>query len=301
MLEVCIPVYNSDVRLLVESLNKEIEQYKLPVSILLVDDFSESKFRTLNKELQKIARYIELKENVGRSKIRNLLASYSNQEYLLYLDGDTKPVKNGFLSNYCQVIKSQIPDCLFGGSEYQREKPERRYLLRWKYSIERESKSFAQREKASFSFKTNNFVIRKSLMMKFPFSEELKGYGHEDTLFGFVLRKNQINILNIDNPVENPLLDSNSDFLQKTDNALKNLLHAYQLSDCDVDFLKSNKLLNLYMKLDENILSLVRFFFKPSRFILHYFLKKGWFTLTMFDLYRFLTLNEIARDFRKHP
>jgi hypothetical protein len=301
MLEVCIPIYNSDVRLLVESLNKEIEQYKLPVSILLIDDFSESKFRKLNKELQKIARYIELKENVGRSKIRNLLAFYSNQEYLLYLDGDTKPVKNGFLSNYCETIKSQSPDCLFGGSEYQKERPERSYLLRWKYSIERESKSFAQREKASFSFKTNNFVIRKSLMMKFPFSEKLIGYGHEDTLFGFELNKNQITIYNINNPVENPLLDSNSQFLHKTNNALRNLLHAYQLSGCDEDFLKANKLLMLHMKLDKSRLNLVRFFVKPLRLILHYFLKKGWFTLTMFDLYRLLTLNEIARDFQKHP
>ena len=49
------------------------------------------------------------------------------------------------------------------------------------------------------------------------FNPLISGYGHEDTLFGFELEQNGIVIRHIDNPVLNAHLDSNTQFLYKTD------------------------------------------------------------------------------------
>jgi hypothetical protein len=85
-------------------------------------------------------------------------------------------------------------------------------------------------------FKTNNFVIAREVLAQFPFDENLAGYGHEDTLFGLQLQQNQIPIAHVDNPVCNLHIDTNRVFMQKTDQALQNLLwiHAnYNLKSLD--------------------------------------------------------------------
>ena len=55
---------------------------------------------------------------------------------------------------------------------------------------------------------------------KISFNERLSGYGHEDTLFGYELNKNNIQIHHIDNPVLNGHLDTNEAFLLKTEEGL---------------------------------------------------------------------------------
>jgi glycosyltransferase involved in cell wall biosynthesis len=47
-ISVCIPVYNFDVRELVFSLSKEIENHKLNAEIILIDDASSKDFITIN-------------------------------------------------------------------------------------------------------------------------------------------------------------------------------------------------------------------------------------------------------------
>jgi len=48
-------------------------------------------------------------------------------------------------------------------------------------------------------FSTFNVLFEKSVFSKIRFNEELKQYGHEDTLLGFQLKKAGIDILHIDN------------------------------------------------------------------------------------------------------
>jgi glycosyltransferase involved in cell wall biosynthesis len=53
-ISVCIPVYNFDVRELVFSLSKEIENQKLNAEIILIDDASNKDFVTIiNEPLKK--------------------------------------------------------------------------------------------------------------------------------------------------------------------------------------------------------------------------------------------------------
>jgi hypothetical protein len=47
------------------------------------------------------------------------------------------------------------------------------------------------------------------------FSEDLKTYGHEDTLLGYDLFRNGIEIFHIDNPVEHTGLEDSSVLLRK--------------------------------------------------------------------------------------
>jgi hypothetical protein len=51
----------------------------------------------------------------------------------------------------------------------------------------------------------------------------MEGYGHEDTLFGYDLKKNNIEVLHIDNPLVHIGLESNSLFLTKTRESIRNL------------------------------------------------------------------------------
>ena len=72
-ISVCIPVYNFDVRELVNSLSKEITNAELNAEIILIDDASTKDFITINEPLKNVVnQFILLENNIGRSSIRNL-------------------------------------------------------------------------------------------------------------------------------------------------------------------------------------------------------------------------------------
>ena len=48
-------------------------------------------------------------------------------------------------------------------------------------------------------------MISKTCFEQISFNEDLQGYGHEDTLFGYELDKKNIQIHHLDNPVLNGL------------------------------------------------------------------------------------------------
>ena len=76
MLSILIPVYNFDVRVLVEELHRQALGLSLPAEILCFDDGSAEQWKTLNREVALLSsvRYKEWPENLGRSRIRNALA-----------------------------------------------------------------------------------------------------------------------------------------------------------------------------------------------------------------------------------
>ena len=77
MLSILLPVYNFDVRKLVKQLHEQGNMLEIPFEIICTDDGSEEEFKNLNSELEKLysVSYQELKNNLGRSKIRNYLSS----------------------------------------------------------------------------------------------------------------------------------------------------------------------------------------------------------------------------------
>ena len=120
-ISVCIPVYNFDVRELVNSLSKEITNTELNAEIILIDDASSNDFVTINEPLKDVAnQFIFLEKNIGRSSIRNLFLSYASGDFLLFLDCDAKIISEKFLQNYLHFIqKNKETKVVFGGFEVE--------------------------------------------------------------------------------------------------------------------------------------------------------------------------------------
>ena len=288
MLSICIPVYNSDVSELVYSLLNQIEELDYEIEICVIDDASaEPKYDLLSLCHPKINIFKNSK-NKGRAKVRNQFLDMSNQPHLLFLDGDSKIIRTDFLKRYCDILKSSKVEILCGASIYQSHKPVRSHYLRWKYSTIRESKSLEERrQNLNLGFKTNNFIIHREIFNRIQFNETIIGYGHEDSLYGFELKKSNIQIQHIDNPVLNYQLDDNETFLKKTREGVRNLKHVLQIVNYDKLFMNSSKLSRVYVLINR---LKIRWFVYFLISILHpfntFFLTRGIFVLPMFDLYK---------------
>jgi len=297
MLYVCLPVYNTDVTRLANELL--VQSKNFPVELLIVDDCSGSHFKQINSEFCKDKNqitYISLPNNIGRSAIRNYFLGLKSKGYFLFLDGDSIIYRPNFISTYLELIEQTNPDLAFGGSCYQKNRPSRNFMLRWKYSTSRESKSLEVRLKNSFGFKTNNFLINIEVFNQFPFNENIKGYGHEDTLFGFQLIQKDFFPLQIDNPVLNEVLDENLEFLVKTNNAIDNLVMINLDIEKSPEFVAHVRLLSAYHTLKKKKLLPL---FNACYFLVSgmnkFLLKKGYFFLWMFDAYK---LQRISKSFK---
>ena len=128
-----------------------------------------------------------------------------------------------YLLKWIPMINTASVIC--GGTLYNDSAPgDPDKILRWKYGRIREQKKAAERNKHPHSnFSTFNFLIEKSVFSKIRFNEELKQYGHEDTLLGYQLKKAGINVLHIDNGLIHEGVESNREFLNKTKLGIENL------------------------------------------------------------------------------
>lgn len=249
MLSILIPIYNYDVSNLVIDIHKQAIELNIKFEIFLVDDFS-TIYKDKNKLLSnyKFVRYEELSSNFGRSKIRNYLADNAKYDNLIFLDCDSGIVRNNFISLYLENLNHQL---IYGGTHYHSTSPKNKKLkLHWLYGSRREVLPLETRKKyPNKSFKTNNFLIKKDVFKKIRFNEELKGYGHEDTLFGYELKKTNIKIYHIDNPASHLGLEENDVFLKKTRNGILNLYKLTELYTDEKQLYEDIKLLKYFFKL----------------------------------------------------
>ncbi|MBW7675361.1 glycosyltransferase family 2 protein [Chryseobacterium chendengshani] len=225
-LSVCIPVYNFDVRQLVYNLNDEIKRNKIDAEIILIDDASESQFKSINETLKNQVRdFIFLEKNIGRSEIRNLFLDYAVGEYFLFLDCDGKIIDPDFLKKYTTFLEKNITaEIVYGGRTVSKKPPEDDYALRWKFALERENLSVSKRiHKEYLSFQTNNFVIKKETLHKVRFNTEFEKYGYEDLLFAMELKSKTIKINHIENPVFNNDIETSKVYIKKVDESIESL------------------------------------------------------------------------------
>jgi len=227
-LSVLIPVYNRDVTLLVSSLASLLSKEKIPAEIILLDDASAPEYDQLNQHLAdgNFIFYSRNLENKGRIKTRELLAEQANYPYLLFLDCDVKISGPGFINAYFKEIKNQTPVCC-GGLLYDKIPHDCNYRLHWKYGTERES----SRDKNNSLFLVSNLLITKHLFLDLSFEKQLMPYGHEDTLWGIELKRKRIAIKTIDNPVIHEGLSITDDYLEKSLQAVENLVLLEQWVD----------------------------------------------------------------------
>ncbi|MEM1323599.1 MAG: glycosyltransferase family A protein [Bacteroidota bacterium] len=293
MLSILIPIYNFDVTDLVEALHQQCLDCEIPFEIIAYDDQSEVPFRKANQAIDRLERvvYVELKENMGRSRIRNAMAKAAQYAYLLFMDGDSGVVKSDYIKTYLAHLNPR--GVLYGGRVYQVQPPqEQAYLLHWTYGRQREESKAVERSEAPYhAFMSNNFLMPSQLFLDIQFDEALLQYGHEDTVFGLELKKRDIPIHHLDNPLLHLGLEPTERFLSKTQKAIWNLYQLYQ-QDKPID----TRLLASYRRLKTWGLSLV--------FSGLFAVNKGWIMRNLrsthprmlyFDLYKLAQLLKVSR------
>ncbi len=293
MISICIPIYNFDVTNLVKALSTQVKELNVPSEIILIDDASKEEYRAINHSICSQEKYILLQKNIGRSAIRNLFLKHAKYDYLLFLDCDSLLLSDYFIANYVKTIIDTKSKVICGGREYPKQKPSKEKLLRWKYGIEKESKPVEERRKnPNQSFMTNNFLVFKKVLEDIQFEEKLTQYGHEDTLFGFELKKNNIDVFHINNPILNGDLEENTDYLLNTEKAISNLVHILKIKHYDNDLIEDVTLLRTYYRY--KILHwIILPVFKLSKSIIKKRLIEGKVSLFLFNFYKLGTLTQI--------
>ena len=290
MLSINIPVYNVIVDDLVLQLHTQAENLNILFEIRVYDDGSSEAIKKHNQQLRDIKNvvYIELEKNIGRAAIRNKMGFDSEFEKLLFIDADSKIIGENYLENY--VKRTENNSVLCGGTAYSALKPGREEeLLRWKYGTYREAIPAAQRNsQKGFIITANNFIISKNIFENIHFREELRGYGHEDTLLGFDLFKSGIDIVHIDNPVEHTGLEDAATFLEKSKSALDNLFFiSKNLFDENPEFNRQIRFLNRYQKITRFVFpGFLRLFFKLFASSIERNLEGKHPSLFWFDVYK---------------
>jgi hypothetical protein len=285
MLSILIPVYNYDVLPLVSELVKQCNSCGIIFEIICLDDASQ-KFIIENQKINQFQNcsFVVLEKNIGRSAIRNLLAEKAIYENLLLLDADVIPVDSQFVSNYITAIKEQ-KKLVFGGQLYKDEKPAKELLLRWIYGKKRESPNLSERIKKVSDFAlVSNLLIKKEILIRFPFDQTLRKYGYEDLLFFTVLKSNGIYISHIDNPIFHLNFETSTVFLSKTKSALENL--AFLHSSLQISKHQSKVIAAFECLKKLQLISLFHFIFKKSEGKIKRNLLSEKPSLFLFDIYK---------------
>ena len=298
MISICIPIYNFDVGPLVTELARQIANLDVSCELVLIDDCSTDEFRKINEAVCSQFNYILLPENVGRAKIRNLFLRYAKFDFLLFLDCDSIIINSNFLLDYSVNLIQPEHNVICGGRIYPNKCEDRKRVLRWKYGMTKESQpAKVRRMNPDKSFMTNNFLIHRSLLSQIPFDESLVGYGHEDTLLGYYLKLQGIEIMHIENPVLNGDIETNREFLQKTESGIDNLCRIVIKLNFDKAFIEDVSLLRFYNKIRKlHVVGLFNVLFFIKRPFVKWMLIHGFNWIWLFDFYKLgLFLKRIRR------
>jgi hypothetical protein len=283
VISVLIPTFNTDVSPLVDFLLRQNDFSSFKMEIIIWDDASN--IASLGLWDNEIVSFFKSPVNMGRSMTRELLAEKAKYPYLLFLDADVLPVSTLFLAKYLQHASED--SVLVGGIKYENEEPESNLYFRWFYGKAREENSVGNRLKNPYDhFMTGNFLVPKSIFLKFPLHDIITGYGHEDTLLGYKFQQAGIPIKHIDNPVFHLGLEENEVFFAKSKEAVSSLLQLKQLG-----YTIPSKLINGYNLLERmNLVTFCAVFYPvfESRILKNYIFSGNIFSLFFFDLSRLL-------------
>ncbi len=226
MLSVLIPVFNYDVKQLVQDIAGQLNALPLVSEIRVYDDCSTNNvLKSGNEPIADLPNvvYKKLEKNLGFCSIRNLLAEEARFDLLLFLDSDVA-VKDGlFLERYLQVADLATVFC--GGMQYIEEAPPEDFLLKWKHGKDREEAPADQRNENPYrTLWAGNFLIPKKIYLATRFDDGSAGYGYNDTMFGYKLMVQKVPVVHIDNPLWHRGLMPAEKFLRRSMEAVENLM-----------------------------------------------------------------------------
>ena len=222
-LSVLIPNFNYVCLPLVRQLQTMLETAAIDYEIIVADDGStDQKTVDANRPIASLTncQYIIRRENVGRAAIRNFLAQQARYAFLLFIDSDLTVVNSHFISKYIAQTDPYVIDggVSVGDGLYD-------HNLRYLYEKAEESNHTAvcRQARPYQHLHTANLLVRRDLMLQYPFDERFRQYGYEDVFYGKMLRQHQIPISHIDNPMGFCTFESNPDFVAKTEEGLRTL------------------------------------------------------------------------------
>ncbi len=292
MLSILIPVYNLDIKKLVYDLHQQLLHENFDWEIRCYEDGStHTNFIANQKFITHLPNttHIHIETNIGRAAIRNRLSQDAMYAYLLFLDADMQCVSNDFIKQY--MLNINTADAIFGGVLYQKNKPPKHAILRWKYGQVREQISAEKRNQNPYiSLKTCNILITKQLMLAHPFDERLKQYGYEDTQHAIMLGAHNVNVTHINNALLHLGLEDAETFLYKSQLAMQNLAMLLHDSNWkhklnDITIVKFYTKLNTWHMLKPILL---------THFFIQVLIKKNLSSakpsLLLFDFYRLIYL-----------
>lgn len=234
MLSILIPTFQYNCLPLVTELHRQADLLKIPFEIICLDDASGDVLYAIENEainLLPFASFNSNTSNLGRAANRNLLAQKAKHEWLLFLDCDTYPSQDNFISAYVTAVVSSKDLVYFGGLAYKPKGFNRFNKLRYNYGILREAIPLSVRSKKIYTHAlTSNILVHKKVFTDHKFDEKLKNYGYEDLVFIYNLQKNNIKIHHIDNAVFHLNLETSTDFIKKCEKAVENLIYIEELN-----------------------------------------------------------------------
>ena len=238
-LSILIPTYNNVCFELVKNLQAQVallsssaeslpSSFHFEYEILVADDGSTDQTtiednRIINK--LPLCHYIERKKNVGRAAIRNFLAKEAQYPWLLFIDSNMNVISNEYLANY---QKEEENDVIYGGYQIKKDahtQKRLKYNLRYIFELASvQNGDYRMRQTNPYGdFHTSNFIVKRSIMLKYPFDERFFHYGYEDVRWGKTLKDNQISIHHVDNPLGYEHFIGNMSFINKTEESLHTL------------------------------------------------------------------------------
>lgn len=219
-----IPVYRLDASKLINNLLTQGKELQIDLEIVVLDDSAE--YRDENWQYQfdhSTVKFINPDKNLGRAAARNRLLAEMSGEFGLFLDGDMR-ILDRFIARYLDSIEKYPDTILVGGIMYEEGES-----LRHSIGKKRESKPVDKRDSDPFQgFTAANLLIPRKIALNYVFSENIKTYGHEDTLFGLTLMEGNEKIVHIDNPAIHDGIDSNEEMMHKVETSIETLALLYR-------------------------------------------------------------------------
>ena len=229
MISVLIPIYNYSVVDLVKELHKQLKDCKIPFEIICLEDGSDDDFVKQNEVINEFSNtsLIVSESNNGRIKSRQILSEQAKYDWLLFLDSDVLPKHKDFIYEYLKFVNSKN-ESVFGGICYNRKKPEKDFILRWKYGISKEEVNAERRNKNKYkNIVSANMLIKKDLFNSINSKIELEGYGL-DNYFSALMKEMNTIPLHVDNEVIHLGVEKSDVYLKKIETAVLNLLKLYR-------------------------------------------------------------------------
>jgi glycosyltransferase involved in cell wall biosynthesis len=224
-LSILIPTYNDRCFKLVGDLRQQAESCGILYEILVGDDGSTD--ASVISDNQAITqwpncRFLCQPTNIGRAAIRNFLVREARYDYVLFIDSDMTVISSNFMSRY---LSAGCDTVTIGGVAICGDDRALRGNLRYRYERAEAPKHTApERQKTPYQhLHTANLLIRRDLILQYPFDERFRHYGYEDVLLGKTLRKHHVPITHIDNPLGFSTFEDNATFLAKTEEGLRTL------------------------------------------------------------------------------